>query len=523
MSVWRSPVLYISILLVVVVAGLLSAPFLVDWNRYRATVEETGRQLTGRDVSVTGDISARLFPWPHIRLEGVRVANVPGTLISDVVRAEVVEARMLLGSLMGGRVEVSNIRIVKPVFSFERLDTSEVNWWLTPKLLHAAPVEAERVSIKDLEIVDGTVFISDTRRGGTAAFNGVDMSVSAQSLLGPWKAKGQLVQSGRPFSIGISTAAYKAGEPFGFTFRFSPVEGPGLVYTFDGAYAAASDEPLSGTITAEPYVAASGKSDSESKVRALVFKADIGFREDHALLRNIEIAPVDREHAGNILTGTAAIDLQERISVMADLHSPNYDLDAMLGSTGREVLKSGAFLDGLANFLEVLPGTLDGRVRLDIANLVVGGAKLEGTKLEAEISEGGLTLHELALTMPGQTKSRLVGKFIAGGEQPLLTGDLTIESANAREFFSWLMPEWQQAIAAAWTGARGKLDLTARLDHQPQSLKLTDARLGLDEAKAEGSLSMVGGPESQTTLRLAVDRLDVDRYLSEDAAVGDLK
>ena len=216
---------------------------------------------------MTGDISARLFPWPHIRLKGVKVANVPGGLITDVVRAETVEARMLLGSLLGGRVEVSNIRIVKPVFSFERLDTSEVNWWLTPQFTGKAPVDAERVSIEDLEIVDGTVFISDTRRGGTAQFDDVDMFVSAQSLLGPWKAKGQLVQNGRPFSIGISTATYKAGEPFGFTFRFSPVEGPGLVYVFDGAYSAASDEPLTGTITAEPYVAASGKSYSQSKVR----------------------------------------------------------------------------------------------------------------------------------------------------------------------------------------------------------------------------------------------------------------
>ena len=523
MSVWRSPVLYIGILLIAVVAGLLGAPFLVDWNHYRETVEEYGRQLTGRDVAVTGDISVRLFPWPHIRLKGVRVANVPGTLIADVVRAETVEARMLLGSLLGGRVEVSNIRIVKPVFSFERLDTSEVNWWFTPQFAMHAPVEAERISIEDLEIVDGTVFISDTRRGGTAQFEGVDMSLSAQSLLGPWKAKGELVQSGRPFSIGISTSTYKAGEPFGFTFRFSPVEGPGLVYTFDGAYSAASDEPLTGTITAEPYVAASGKSNSQSKVRALVFKAEIGFREDHALLRNIEIAPADREHAGNLLTGSAAIELQERISVMADLRSPNYDLDAMLGSTGREVLKSGAFLGGLSRFLEVLPGTLDGRVRLDIANLVVGGAKLEGTRLEAELSENGLTIHELAVTMPGQTRSRLIGKFVAGGEQPLLTGEVTVESANTREFVSWLMPEWKETIASAWSGARGKLDLAAQLDHQPQSLKLTDGRLKLDEAEATGSLSVVGGSESQMSLRVAVDRLDADRYLGQDAAVGHLK
>ena len=366
------------------------------------------------------------------------------------------------------------------------------------------------------------MFVSDTRRGGTAAFDDVDMSVSAQSLLGPWKARGTLEQKGRPFSIGISTSTYEPGQPFSFTFRFSPVEGPGLVYAFDGQYSALGDEPLTGTLTAEPYVAASGKSDSELKLKALVFKADLGFREDHALLRNIEIAPADREHAGNLLTGNAAIELQERVSVMADLRSPNYDLDAMLGSTGREVLKSGAFLDGLSDFLEVLPGTLDGRVRLDIGNLVVGGAKLEGTRLEAELSESGLIIHELAVTMPGQTKGRLTGRFVSG-QEPLLTGDLTVEFANTREFLSWLMPEWRQAVTASWTGARGKLELGARLDHRPQSVKLTDAKVQLDDAQATGSLSMVGGPEAQMSLRLAVDRLDADRYLAKDAKLADLE
>ncbi len=301
------------------------------------------------------------------------------------------------------------------------------------------------------------------------------------------------------------------------------MEGSGLVYLFDGAYSSQGDEPLSGTITAEPYVADSGKADSQSNMRPLLFKADIGFREDHALLRNIEIAPADREHAGNILTGTAAIDLQERISVMADLRSPNYDLDAMLGSQGREVLKSGAFLEGVADFLEVLPGTLDGRVRLDIGNLIAGGAKLQGTRLEAELSESGLIIHDLAVTMPGQTKSRLIGKFTVGGEQPTLTGNLTVESANAREFASWAMPEWKEAIARSWTGARGKLALEATFEHQPRSLKLGEARLSFDDAHATGALSMLGGEAGQTTLRLAVDRIDADRYVAADAKIADLR
>ena len=278
MSVWRSPVLYIGILLILLVAGLLGAPFLVDWNRYRATVEDYGRQLTGREVAVTGDISARLFPWPHIRLKGVKVANVPGGLITDVVRAETVEARMLLGSLLGGRVEVSNIRIVKPVFSFERLDTSEVNWWLTPQFTDKAPVEAERISIEDLEIVDGTVFISDTRRGGTAQFEDVDMSLSAQSLLGTVEGQGpaRAEAAGRSRSASApppTRPASLSGSPSGFRRSKGQASSTSSTAPIPRRAMSRCPEPSPPNPMSRP----AASPDSQSKVRALVFKAEHRF------------------------------------------------------------------------------------------------------------------------------------------------------------------------------------------------------------------------------------------------------
>ena len=49
MKVWKSPVFYFGMLLVVAVVGLLLAPFVVDWNGYRADLEAYGKKLTGRD------------------------------------------------------------------------------------------------------------------------------------------------------------------------------------------------------------------------------------------------------------------------------------------------------------------------------------------------------------------------------------------------------------------------------------------------------------------------------------------
>jgi uncharacterized protein involved in outer membrane biogenesis len=75
MSAWKSPLLFLGFVLIAVAAAALFAPLFVDWNTYRAEFEDYGRKVTGRDVTIAGAIEARLFPWPVLVLNDVRVAN----------------------------------------------------------------------------------------------------------------------------------------------------------------------------------------------------------------------------------------------------------------------------------------------------------------------------------------------------------------------------------------------------------------------------------------------------------------
>ena len=135
----------------------------------------------------------------------------------------------------------------------------------------------------------------------------------------------------------------------------------------------------------------------------MTLKARLSFKEDHALLQEIEIAPADREHPGNLLTGNAAIELQSRISLMADLKAPKFDLDGILGQEGRKHLKSGTVLQGLSQFIELMPEGVDGRLILNVGTLTAGGETMEGARLEAELADRGLIIHQLRANLPGQT------------------------------------------------------------------------------------------------------------------------
>ena len=109
MSAWKSPLLFIGVVLIAAAAAALLAPLYVDWNTYRAEFEDYGRQVTGRAVTIEGPIEARLFPWPVLVLNDVKVANVEGTLAANLMEAGRIEMGMSLAPLMSGQIEVDTV------------------------------------------------------------------------------------------------------------------------------------------------------------------------------------------------------------------------------------------------------------------------------------------------------------------------------------------------------------------------------------------------------------------------------
>jgi uncharacterized protein involved in outer membrane biogenesis len=92
MSIWKSPVFYFGIILLVAVTAALAAPYLVPWNSYRAQLESYGEKLTGRDVAIAGDIAVKLFPWPMLEAKHVSIGNPEGFSEGAFIQADVIRA-----------------------------------------------------------------------------------------------------------------------------------------------------------------------------------------------------------------------------------------------------------------------------------------------------------------------------------------------------------------------------------------------------------------------------------------------
>lgn len=503
MNVWKSPILYVGIAIALIVGGLVIAPWFMDWNGYRGRLESFGQSLTGRQVTIAGNISARLFPWPRLRVEGLRIANPQGAMMPELLRAEAVEAVFLLSPLFSGNFEVSAITVDQPIIGLERLEQGGASWMLgAPPGGNPLP---ENISFPDISLRRGTIFLSDGITGTTRELERFDATLSAPALHGPWKLRGTFSQQQTRIAIAASTGRMAAGQPLPFGIRLRPESTSGYELSFDGT---TTPEGFAGKLVGEPVP---DPEQEDAKPSGFTLTADAKGSLNDVALEKIELSPADPEAAGNTVTGNATLTLANQISLTADFAAPHFDLDKLAG-TALPAMFSTQGLENAASLLRMAPANVTARVGLSLGSLTAGGGALNDVGLTAAWQAGTLNITRAKAMLPGQTDAAFSGKFEVG-QAPVLTGVVSLKSEAFKDLAAWGLPAWQNAIYQGWKGARGELSFTSPLKVDMGGATLTDAAFTLDEAKGMASFRFPG--KQGVSLRLLIDRLDIDRYMPD--------
>ncbi len=525
MSAWRSPLLYLGIAIILVVAAALVAPHVIDWNRYRPQLEAWGERLTGRRVEVRGDVRVTLFPWPTVTLHDVSVANPPGSRQPDLLQAEEIEARLSLAALFAGRLEVERVRFRRPVIALERLADGTGTWHLAPHARVHLPFAPDRIAIAGIRIEDGTIMLIDGRRGGEARFTELNALISAPRLIGPWRLKATARLQDVPVEIAVTTGTIRTGQPVRLSARLSPREGGGYMYAFDGALRDPEPGRLRGRLKIHP-VPPKGKADLAEGLSLYAFSADVAATFDEIELKNIEAAPLSAAHSANTVKGEARILLGSLIEVEAALKAGRLDLDWMLGTDARRLLGAQGLVDAAA-LVATLPPELVLRLDATASTLAFGGERLHNTRLVLEATSELLAIDSLATALPGGADLTFSGRLLPGqaidertpertvaqpSPLPQLMGRMELKTADLRRLLTWAVPAHAGAIARLWRGSRGRLVLDAKVDATPERLRLFEGTWRLDDA--QGELSLLMAP-ARLDLTVRADALDIDRYVPQ--------
>lgn len=516
MKVWKSPVFYFGIVLVLAVFSAMLAPFVVDWGQYRAGLEAYGEKLTGRKVEIAGPIGVRLFPWPRLMAQEVRIANPPGLDDKWFATADQIVVRMNLGSLFNAEIQVESINVDSATIKLRRSLNGSGNWNFEPAQNIRNSRLLDQVKLDQIMFSNGTLQLADDRRSAYAELTKINATFSALNLAGPWRSSGDFDYGAVPLTFTANTGAWANDEPLGLGLRVSSRENSGYSYFLDGQSDAGR---FDGTLRLVPTQSADGKSDTEGQFRPVTFKSKVTGSFEKIALSDIEIRPAGVAEQGTILSGNVNFILNKQIQATADFSAPRVDFDALAGAGARRLLRDGDGLSLVNGLLSALPEAIDLRSSIRFSALKTGGEVLDNVLLDVSANRNAMRIHELSASLPGRSRSRFEGVFFPGTQYAELAGTLEVKSPDARQLSLWLWPERKGEITRTWTGLRGNLEAKADVALTASKLELQNIEYDLDGERGKAGLAvLVNGERPIIDLRVNMQTADIDSYIPNGLA-----
>lgn len=499
-------------LFVLVLCAALVVPYFVDWTGYRAQFEREASAILGRKVTVQGDATARLLPFPSVTFSNVAVAGGPNGQPAMTVETFSMDAE--LAPFLRGEVLIFDMRLVRPKATIDIANDGTVDWAMRP----SSPFDLNQISIEKLTVTEGQIELRHAAGGRSHLFSEINSTISAKSLAGPWRMDGTLRLDGLRTTVTASTGKAEGNGQMRLRLKADPdayplvIEADGNAGIVNGAAVYSGQFKISG---ADKNSAELRGTDGET-VKVSAGKPDPGFRLngkfslDHQKLGvdefRFETGPLDNPYTAD---GKASVDLGLKPSFAIEANGAQVQFDEAVGAEAGAGLtldqRIAAFEQAL---LDMPKPTIPGTVEVKLPAVVVGDTTVRDVHLSAEPVDGGWSVKSLAATLPGRTKLEADGMLVLNLEGHFgFNGSLLLAVAQPSGFAAWLSKDVDEAIRRLpAAGFKAKVDLSQKRQ------AFSDLELILGKAKFSGRIdsSQPDDAKPSVLMRLEGGDLDVD-------------
>jgi AsmA protein len=416
---------------------LIALSFLMPAAVVRDAVAKQIQAVTGLDPILRGDVSVSLFPSGTVTFHNVLLGD--DRTGEPAVITDELTARLRYFPLLAGRIEISDVTLVRPTITVTFMPDGLSNWsGLIGSLARAlAPNPGRAASFSEIGINDGTIVVRDTEKGYIERLDNVEFQIAWPSISRSFGANGHLVWHGEPVEASLTLTDFLAalsGQRSGVKVRLA---GAPLKLAFDGAASAQPALKLEGTLGVDaPSLRDAMRWTGKSKVPfggfgrfALRAQSTIG---DGV----ISLANVNVELDGNTAEGVLTLSAGDHRMVQGTLAADALDLTPYV--TGMRLLATNERnwdqlpigLDGLADM------NLD--LRLSAASIKIANAQLGRTAVAANMRDGKLDLTIGESQAYGGVVKGAVGIASANGGAEAMTHvqfvDVDLESCLGQVF-----------------------------------------------------------------------------------------
>jgi len=523
--------------IIIVVGTILVAPSYIDWNRYRGAIEAYAHDITGRDVSIDGDIGFALLPVPELTLSKFSIANDASENARKMISLDRLELRAALKPLLSARVELTDVHLIRPLIAVEVLAGNETNWRFDPAQGKAPPPTMQvpwwlsallsAIRLDHMTVEDGTLTYSDAELQVSNEVRDLNGVFTAATLDGPFTAKGRANFRGVDilFDSSVGDTAQVRATPASLTLTFVTSQAK---LKFRGVLEKASlFGPIAGRLSFKTTDGGAGWTDLMSLMRGESVPKPKGrlakiLGQDLNIEADLKIA--DRKlTADDLILGLGGVRAKGQITATlgreshftAKLSARSVNLDSLLLEAAKKtksvnMSKAAPTIEKeLTGF--ILPDSLTGTINLKVDGVIYRAGVIQNLSVEALAEKGHIKVKRATGRLPGKTA--FVGKGawrpVPGGTR--FDGKVTFNSENPRALLTWAGLAVDQVPA----NHLNTLNITGQLNLAPSQAGISQARVQLDGHAQEAGFSVDWrGTKPRYGITLTSDAFNLDPYAS---------
>ena len=535
-------------LVVVLVVVALVAPSFIDWNQYKGEIEAQAKAATGRSIVIAGEVDLSVLPAPALSADDIRIANIEGGAADNLITLESLRVRVALTPLLGGRVEVTSITLVRPVIELEALADGRVNWELgTGDRSDGSELDAgadlgtpaersDSFKLDNLKIDRGTVVYRDIARNMIETVEDIDASVAADSLAGPFRISGSAVARSIPLSIDLTVGRLQDGRPTPVNLNVNLDSVDALLALKGSISGPPTERELSGDLhvkaanlreLAQMLTGAAGTPGDIPPwlAQPISLQTKLTASADRA-----QIDDVTLELGGVGATGGIVVELGEARRADVALAITRVNLDEWFGSAttpadsdpqapASEQLDEPETGDPSATALSILtpPTDFDASIDIGIEAVVYRGGVVRQVRANAALTNGEVMLSQISAQLPGGSEASLFGFVTTTDGKPRLDGTVELSADDLRGLLTWFGAD----IARIPPDRLRKFNFSSQLVGTPELVQLANMDIGLDASRMSGGLSVAVRERLAFGLSLTLDRFNLDAYVPAPDKVSD--
>jgi len=461
-------------IVIIVIAGLIALPFIVDPNDYKQEISSQVEKATGRNLTLDGDIKLSVFPWIALELGPLSLSNAAGFKADSFAKVQQAEIRIKLMPLLKKQLEMDTIVLDGLVLNLEKNKAGKTNW--------------------DDLVANNDVTPDTTKKDNAPSDDGP--ALSAISIAGV-----KLTNANILWSDATTDQTYQLQD---FNLNTDPLV-PGEATALDMEFDVASSKPQ-----AQAHV----KLDS---------KVMVDLDNQHYKLTDLNLTTqasgeeLPFSETNLTLSGDINADMLKQLVTIDDLkltaqaknnkQSINADLSAQVSSN---LATQQSTVKALVLNAEVLDPTLpSGKANINLTADVTADMKQQTMILSA------LVIDAYDVLINGDIKA---SKLLS--DNPNFVGNIIVKPFDLRKLANNLKIELP---IMADDSTLEMVQLTTEFEASTKYFNAKLLDLTLDQSKLTGNLAINNFAKPAFDFKLNLDEIDADRYLPPASKTEDVK